>query len=220
MSNFIKSLPSYLIKRYKEWKLKGYEDNKAWYNKIANDGQNPSTMVISCCDSRIHVTSMFGADNGEFFIHRNIANLIPPYNSDGDHHGTSAALEYAIKYLKISNIIVMGHSKCGGINAGYYLCKGHDINEKNIFIDKWLNILKPAFLKVISNNKLISDEEGINKLEKESIKVSIENLTNFPFIKDKLSKHQLAIHGLWHDIATGEIESLDPKNSDFIKVKI
>ena len=72
MSDYIKFLPSYLIKRYKGWKATSYNENLTWYNKIANEGQNPSTMVISCCDARIHVTSIFGADSGEFFIHRNI----------------------------------------------------------------------------------------------------------------------------------------------------
>ena len=103
----IKILPSYLIKRYKGWKATGYEENKSWYNKIALEGQNPRAMVVSCCDSRIHVTSMFGADNGEFFIHRNIANLVPPYDPDGDHHGTSAAVEYAVKTLHISHIYLI-----------------------------------------------------------------------------------------------------------------
>ena len=218
MSDYIKLLPSYLIKRYKGWKATGYQENKSWYNKIANEGQNPSSMVISCCDSRLHVTSIFGADSGEFFIHRNIANLVPPYNPDGDHHGTSAAVEYAVKILNISNIIIMGHSKCGGINSGYHLCKNKSIIENTIFIDKWLNILRPAFKKVTNSNKSISDEDGINILEKESIKTSIDNLINFPFIKESLKKNELALHGLWHDIGTGNIEFLDPNSLNFMKL--
>ena len=155
MSNYIKFLPNYLIKKYRGWKETIYEDNKSWYNKISKEGQKPSSMVISCCDSRIHVTSIFGADNGEFFIHRNIANLVPPFNPNGDHHGTSAAVEYAVKILKVSNIIIMGHSKCGGINNGYHLCNGNFNNKvETIFMDKWLNILQPAFKKVLSNNKI------------------------------------------------------------------
>jgi len=218
MSDYIKFLPSNLIKKYKFWKATIYEDNKSWYNKIALEGQNPSTMVISCCDSRIHVTSIFGADNAEFFIHRNIANLVPPYNPDGDHHGTSAAVEYAVKNLKVSNIIIMGHSKCGGINSGYHLCKGNNNRDTTVFIDKWLNILRPAFSKVLKNNNQISDEEGINILEKESIKISLNNLMQFPFIKSSLEKKELVIHGLWHDIGKGDIESLDPISLNFVKV--
>ena len=218
MSEFINFLPAYLIKRYKEWKATGYEDNKSWYNKIASEGQNPSTMIISCCDARIHVTSIFGADSGEFFIHRNIANLVPPYNPNGDHHGTSAAVEYAVKTLKVSNIIVMGHSKCGGINKGYYLSKGENNSEKTIFVEKWLSILESSYKNVINKNKKISDHLGINALEKESIKTSINNLIEFPFINILLKNKELVLHGLWHDIGTGEIESLDPVTLNFIKI--
>jgi carbonic anhydrase len=219
MSNYIKFLPDYLIKKYRGWKETIYENNKSWYNKISIEGQKPSAMVISCCDSRIHVTSIFGADSGEFFIHRNIANLVPPYNPNGDHHGTSAAVEYAVKILKVSNIIIMGHSKCGGINNGYHLCKGNFNNKlETIFMDKWLNILKPAFKKVLSNNKNITDEVGIEILEKESIKTSLNNLIEFPFIKSSLDKQELALHGLWHDIGTGSIESLDPISLKFVKI--
>ena len=219
MSNYIKLLPNYLIKKYKVWKKTIYEDNKSWYSKISIEGQKPSAMIISCCDARIHVTSIFGADSGEFFIHRNIANLVPPYNPDGDHHGTSAAVEYAVKILKVSNIIIMGHSKCGGIINGYHLCKGSFSNKvETIFMDKWLNILKPAFKKVLSNNKDITDEIGINILEKESIKTSLNNLIKFPFIKNSLDNKELALHGLWHDIGTGSIESLDPVSLKFVKI--
>ena len=172
MSNYIKSLPNYLIDRYKNWKIEDYAKNKSWYKKIASEGQRPSTMVISCCDSRIHVTSIFGVDIGEFFIHRNIANLVPPYNPNGDHHGTSAALEYAVKILQVSNIIILGHSNCGGISSGYHLCKNDTNFQETIFINKWLKILKPAFLKVIKQNKELYDADGIDKLEKESIKIS------------------------------------------------
>lgn len=218
MSDFIKFLPSYLIKRYKGWKATGYEDNKIWYNKVAKEGQRPNIMVISCCDSRIHVTSIFGVNNGEFFIHRNIANLVPPYNPNGDHHGTSAALEYAIKTLKVSNIIVMGHSHCGGIISGYSLFKDDKILQNTVFIKKWLHILQPAFENIKNNLNIKSDQEGIIILEKESIKNSIKNLINFPFVKEALEKKELVLHGLWHDIGSGIIESLDPQSGEFVKI--
>ena len=218
MANHIDLLPSYLIKRYQDWKMSEYHENKSWFKKISNEGQNPSTMVISCCDSRLHVTSIFGADYGEFFIHRNIANLVPPYNPNGDHHGTSAAVEYAVKELDISNIIIMGHSNCGGIKAGYELCKSNKKEKEMIFVNKWLNILKPAFHKIFNNNQDIPDDLGINNLEKESIKFSINNLIDFPFVKEGVEKNTLILHGVWHDIGTGNIELLDPLSLNFIKI--
>ena len=110
-------LPTYLVQRYQGWKATGYAENKTWYRLLAEGGQHPRAMVISCCDSRIHVTAIFGADQGEFFLHRNIANLVPPYAPDGDYHGTSAAVEYAVKALKVAHLIVLGHSTCGGVQG-------------------------------------------------------------------------------------------------------
>ena len=217
MPNYIKILPNYLIKRYQAWKATVYEENKNWYNKIATEGQNPRAMVISCCDSRIHATSMFGADIGEFFIHRNIANLVPPYNPDGDHHGTSAAVEYAVKTLHVSHIIILGHSHCGGIKSGYKLFCGNQISHESIFVNKWLNILKPAYENFSKNGNRL-DEGRIADLEKESIKFSINNLTDFPFVKSALSKKELVLHGLWYDIGSGTLEALDPISMNFKKI--
>ena len=217
MPNYINILPHYLIERYRGWKTTVYEENKSWFKKIANEGQNPNAMIISCCDSRIHATSMFGADRAEFFIHRNIANLVPPYNPDGDDHGTSAAVEYAVKTLHVSHIIILGHSHCGGISSGYKLFKGDQISPESIFVNKWLNILQPAYEK-ISKNKNQFDEENIENLEKESIKFSLSNLTDFPFIKSALKKNELFLHGLWYDIGSGILETLDPSLMKFIKI--
>ena len=217
MSNYIKILPNYLIKRYKAWKATVYEEKKNWYKKIASEGQNPRAMVISCCDSRIHATSMFGADMGEFFIHRNIANLVPPYNPDGDHHGTSAAVEYALKTLQVAHIIILGHSHCGGIKSGYKLFCSNQISHESIFVNKWLDILKPAY-ENISKNINRFDEGNNADLEKESIKFSLNNLTDFPFVKSALNKKELVLHGLWHDIGSGTLETLDPLSMNFIKI--
>ena len=217
MPNYIKILPNYLIKRYQAWKTTVYEENKNWYNKIATEGQNPRAMVISCCDSRIHATSMFGADIGEFFIHRNIANLVPPYNPDGDHHGTSAAVEYAVKTLHVSHIIILGHSHCGGIKSGYKLFCGNQISHESIFVNKWLDILKPAYENI--SKQINRFDEGNNAdLEKESIKFSLNNLTDFPFVKSALNKKELVLHGLWHDIGSGALEALDPISMNFKKI--
>jgi carbonic anhydrase len=216
MSDYIKVLPTYLVNRYKGWKATSYQENKSWYRKLADVGQSPRSMIISCCDSRIHATSMFGADSGEFFIHRNIANLVPPYNPSGDYHGTSAAVEYAVKTLKISHLIVLGHSNCGGINSGYDLCSGQNIAEESIFVNKWLSILKPAFKKINLNTN--NKEENILELEKESIIVSIDNLIKFPFIKKRLDRNEIILHGLWHNIGSGDLQMLDPSSMKFISI--
>ena len=168
-------------------------------------------MVISCCDSRIHATSIFGADEGEFFIHRNIANLVPPYSPDGENHGTSAAIEYAIKELKVQHLIILGHKDCGGIKYGHNM-HSSSANTNYEFINKWLSILLPAYNKI---QKDISEQKQINQLEQESIKVSINNLFSFPFIKKAIDENNLSIHGLIHDIGSGNLKFLNPVHRRF-----
>ena len=129
---FVKPLPTSLLNRYKGWKATQFEENKVWYKRLADEGQKPRAMIISCCDSRVHATSIFGADMGEFFIHRNIANLVPPFKVDMEYHGTSAAVEYAIKNLKIPHLIVLGHSNCGGIKGGYEQSQKNDKNNSPV----------------------------------------------------------------------------------------
>ncbi len=211
MSNKSSPLPKFLVDRYIHWKTSTYLKNELELKKLASSGQSPSTMVISCCDSRIHATSIFGADEGEFFIHRNIANLVPPYSPDGENHGTSAAIEYAIKELKVRHLIILGHQDCGGIKNGYYMHSNLVVFNYE-FINKWLNILLPAFNKI---QKDISKQKQIHQLEQESIKASINNLFSFPFIKKSVEDKNLSIHGLIHNIGTGDLKFLNPVTEDF-----
>ena len=204
-------LPEFLVARYKKWKTSLYIKNANEFKKLASAGQNPLSMVISCCDSRIHATSIFGADAGEFFIHRNIANLVPPYSPDIENHGTSAAIEYAIKVLKIQHLIILGHKDCGGIKSGHSMHAGTP-NPNYVFINKWLNIILPAFNKIQKN---ASKQYQINQLEKESIKSSINNLFSFPFVKKVVEDKKLSIHGLIHDIGSGNLKFLNPVTEDF-----
>ena len=162
-------------------------------------------MIISCCDSRVHANSIFGAKEGDFFIHRNIANLIPPYTPNGDCHGTSAAIEYGIRELKIPYMIVLGHTGCGGVKNAHKFHTDKKINDY-IFLNKWLSIMSPAFNKIPKNNSV---KDQIQILEEESIKVSINNLFDFPYIKEKLKNNELSIHGLIHNIGSGELKHLN-----------
>ena len=211
MTNKISPPPKFLIDRYKKWKSSEYLNNEEQFRKLAYSGQSPSTMVISCCDSRIHATSIFGADEGEFFIHRNIANLVPPYSPDGENHGTSAAIEYAIKELKVRHLIILGHQDCGGIKNGYHM-HSNSVDFNYEFINKWLSILLPAFNKIQKN---VSEQKQIHQLEQESIKTSINNLFSFPFVKKAIDENNLLIHGLIHDIGSGNLKFLNPVTEDF-----
>ena len=211
-----KPLPDYLVKRYHGWKATSYADNRSWYRHLAEMGQHPRAMVISCCDSRVHVTSIFGADQGEFFIHRNIANLVPPYTPDGDHHGTSATVEYAVTALRVAHLIVLGHSTCGGVKGCYDMCSGAapELESKSSFVGRWMEILRPGFDRLADG----SDAERTRALEKESVIVSLENLMTFPFVKTAVEDGTLTLHGLWTDIGEGTLEVYSSETGSYSAV--
>ena len=215
--SFLKPLPDFLVQRYYVWKATTFANSKSWYQKLAKDGQHPRAMIISCCDSRVHVTSIFGSDAGEFFIHRNVANLVPPFKKDEDYHGTSSAIEYAVKSLKIPHIIVLGHSTCGGVKASYdYFSENKsNLKEESNFVASWLEILRPSFNNLPNE---LNEEDKVSYLEKAAVLTSVNNLTTFPFIQDAINNGSLSIHGLWHNIGTGELMSYDIKTKKFIFV--
>ena len=204
-------LPNFLVNRYKKWKETTYSANAIWFEKIAKEGQNPSAMIISCCDSRVHVTSIFGAEEGDFFIHRNVANLVPPFSPNEDYHGTSAAIEFATKELKVPHLIILGHTGCGGVKNGYDLHFNNSHNDY-VFINKWLSILTPAFNNIAKD---VSKAKQLEQLEEESIKNSVINLFSFPYIKKAVEDKILSIHGLIHDIGSGNLKFLNPLTDEF-----
>ncbi|SIO51624.1 carbonic anhydrase [Rhodovulum sp. ES.010] len=210
-------LPQYLAQRYHGWKATTHAENKAWYRRLAAEGQRPRAMIISCCDSRVHVTSIFGADEGEFFIHRNIAGLVPPYAPDGDHHGTSAAVEYAVTVLKVANLLVVGHSHCGGIRGCHDMCAGNapQLEDKSSFIGRWMDILRPSYDRMAN----IGDEAArLEAMEKDAVLVSLGNLMSFPFVQSAVEAEELTLHGLWNDIGEGAVECYDAESDRFVPV--
>ena len=205
-------LPAYLVQRYHGWKATTFEENHAWYRRLAAEGQRPRAMIVSCCDSRVHVTSIFGADQGEFFIHRNIANLVPPCEPDGDRHGTSAAVEYAVTALKVAHLIVLGHSGCGGVAGCHAMCSGQapELEEKSSFVGRWMDILRPGYEKVAGK----FDDE-VRALEHEAVLVSLGNLMTFPFVAEAVEQGSLSLHGLWTDIGEGTLLEFDGAKESF-----
>jgi len=210
----LRPLPDYLMTRYRNWKATSFRENSTWYRRLAEEGQRPRAMVISCCDSRVHVTSLFGAGPGEFFVHRNIANLIPPNEGDGSYHGTSSALEYAVVSLRVAHLVVVGHSGCGGVGACHAMCAGKapELEHPQSFVGRWMDLLRPGFERV---RHLGDEQTRIAALEREGVVVSLENAQTFPFVRAALETGTLSLHGVWHDIATGDLEVLDAQTGRF-----
>ena len=204
-------LPKYLGDRYTAWKDGRFEENKAWFARLASEGQHPRAMVIQCCDSRINAVEMFGAEPGDLFIVRNVANLVPPYDPDKGHHGTSAAVEYAVNALKVAHIVVVGHSGCGGVHACHAMCSGNapELEETSSFIGRWMDILRPGYMRVVSRTSDVEEQKAA--LEHEAVLTSIRNLLGFPFVAEAVSKGSLTLHATWLDIGTGTLHVHDPQ---------
>ena len=212
----VRPLPSYLVQRFQGWRATAYQENKAWYRRLAASGQHPRAMVISCCDSRVHVTSIFGAEEGEFFIHRNVANLVPPFSADGEPHGTSAAVEFAVTSLRVAHIVVLGHSNCGGVKGCHDMCSGHapELEAKSSFVGRWMDILRPGYDRVAA----LPPDQILTALEKQAVLVSLENLMTFPFVRAAVTDDRLTLHGLWTDTGEGGLEQFDPAQGGFVAV--
>jgi carbonic anhydrase len=200
--------PVALLNGYKSFMNERYEQHR--YRALA-DGQSPETMIIACCDSRAAPETIFSSGPGELFVLRNVANLVPTFQPDGAQHGTSAAIEFAVNALKVKNIVVMGHGRCGGIQAalnphGEPLAHGD-------FIGKWMSMLGPVADEVAAYS-ILTDKERQTMLERLSIRNSINNLRTFPYVRDLEAKGELMVHGAWFDISTGELWVMDD-NGDF-----
>ena len=209
MSNF----PAKLLDGYRNFMSGRYTDERERYRVLADTGQRPHTLLIACCDSRAAPETIFDCGPGELFVVRNVANMVPPYEPDSQFHATSAALEYAIQVLKIRNIVVMGHGRCGGIQAA--LDPALEPLSPGDFIGRWMSLVRPA-AEQIQNNDLMTQTERQTALERVSIRNSIANLLTFPFVQHGTEAGELSVHGAWFDISTGELWVMDEKG-DFVR---
>ena len=205
------ALPTYLEDRYHVWLESKFAANKSWYARLAAGGQHPRAMLIQCCDSRLNAKEMFGAEPGDLFIVRNVANVVPPYDPDHGHHGTSAAVEYAVNVLGVAHIVVVGHSQCGGVRACYDMCSGTApaLLETSSFIGRWIDILRPAYDRVAGMG--LSEEEAKTRMEQEGVLVSIANLMTFPFVVTAVEAGMVSLHAAWADIGTGALHVFNPE---------
>lgn len=203
---------SKLLSGFKRFHKSYFNDNKELFETLRNS-QSPKTLLIGCCDSRCDPAIITDCDPGDLFIIRNVANLVAPYdcNHTAGFHGVSAALEFAVKGLNVENIIVMGHNKCGGILA---LMQGVP-KDKFEFIESWMSIAQRAKDKVLKNFADQPIYTQAKACEQASILCSLENLTSYPWITDKLSSGELSINGWYFDFEKGELLGYNPSNSSF-----
>lgn len=182
------------------------------FEALVQHGQHPCTMVIACCDSRCDPALLTDCSPGDLFVVRNVANLVPPCEPNGRGlHGVSAAVEFAVRQLEVTHIIVLGHAQCGGIRA---LMQGtRDIGAD--FLADWVNIARPAREKVLTTLPDETFDMQAAACEQAAILVSLGNLLTFPWIRERVANNRLELHGWYFDMAKGELAGYDPNKACF-----
>ncbi|MCW8860835.1 MAG: carbonic anhydrase [Rhodospirillales bacterium] len=199
---------SSLFAGFKVFRANYFGQRPQLFENLNAKGQKPKFLVIACSDSRVDPAILFNAEPGELFVVRNVANLVPPYQPDSNYHGTSAAMEFAVCDLKVQEIVILGHSQCGGINALCEVTKGAVLDRE--FITPWISIASDA-----CKHDHGGDEDKNRRVEQAAIGNSIKNLRTFPWIAEREKAGELSINGLWFDMEQGALWAFDPEKDGF-----
>jgi len=202
-----------LIDGFRRFRSQHYEENRDLFERLMTQGQSPKTIVVGCCDSRVDPAIVTNSDPGDLFIIRNVANLVPPYEVSGSHHGTSAALEFGVCQLEVENIIVLGHAHCGGVRALMSRAPGSEPQDG--FISGWMRIAVNARNRVLARMPGLSLDAQAHACELEAVKVSLDNLLTFPWILERVAQNKLALHGWYFDMERGELLRYNPGSNRF-----
>lgn len=202
--------PSRLREGYKAFLKDRFPGERSRYEVLAERGQSPEVLIISCCDSRVSPEVIFDASPGELFVVRNVANLVPPFETGGDFHGTSAALEFSVQALKVKHIVVLGHQMCGGIKA---FANDAEPLSPGDFIGKWMSQIQPAADALGPQARTAADY--VARLELAAIELSLKNLMTFPCVRILAERGQLALHGAYFGVADGVLRVRNPETGAF-----
>ncbi|MDH3579384.1 MAG: carbonic anhydrase [Hyphomicrobiales bacterium] len=204
------TLPETLLEGYARFRNNRLAAERERFESLAEAGQRPKVMVVGCCDSRAAPSTIFDAGPGEIFVVRNVANMVPPYAPDGDYHGTSAALEFAVMALRVAHIVVLGHGRCGGIAAA--LADAGPPLTPGDFIGRWISLVQPALEAL---DPALTGAERQLALEQANVRGALANLRTFPCVTELETRGKLALHGAHFDIANGDLMVLDPETGAF-----
>jgi carbonic anhydrase len=209
------NFPRRLIEGYGAFASGRLQSEQHRYRELAERGQTPEIMVIGCCDSRVSPEVIFDARPGELFVVRNVANLVPPFETGGTYHGVSAALEFGVGALKVKHIVVLGHAHCGGVQA--YAEDAAPISPGD-FIGRWMSLMAPAADKVGPRGSL-SRPKYLERLEKASVANTLDNLMTFPRLRKLIERGAVTLHGAYFGVAAGELSVLDRATGEFWPIK-
>jgi carbonic anhydrase len=201
-----------LIEGYRSFHRHYFQSGDDLYGNLVREGQTPDTLVIACSDSRTDPAIVMNSRPGDLFVVRNVAAIVPPYKTDSNHHGTSAAIEFAVRTLKVRHIVVMGHSMCGGIHALENL---EAFRQQYEFLPQWVSIGAPALETVDAELKGASPQIRRCALEQAVVLISLKNLMTFPWIAEGVEKKEIELHGLYLNLADGKLLHHDGKSATF-----
>lgn len=212
----VSPFPARLTAGYRAFRDNRLVRERQRYEALA-DRQHPEVMLIGCCDSRVSPDVIFDASPGEIFVARNVANLVPPYETAGQYHGTSAALEFAVQALKVRHIVVLGHARCGGVRA--FTEEAAPLSPGD-FIGKWMSLIAPAAEKIGPRDEQGGEPGGnaadyLRRLELAVIELSLANLLTFPCVRVLVERGRLQLHGAYFGVADGVLLVRDPATGRF-----
>ncbi|MBM3518872.1 MAG: carbonic anhydrase [Alphaproteobacteria bacterium] len=191
-----------LLAGYRRFRAEVWPAERARYEALARRGQHPETMVVACSDSRVDPQTVFGAGPGELFVVRNVAGLVPPYHPDAGCHGTSAALEYAVRVLKVARIVILGHAQCGGIRA---MVEGAPRTARD-FVKPWMEVAAPVLGALPAH---LAGADRLSHCESEVVRLSLGNLATFPWIAQAVAAGRLTLHSFRFDIRSGILARIE-----------
>ncbi|MBC3868922.1 carbonic anhydrase [Undibacterium oligocarboniphilum] len=200
------------IEGFQRFQSKYFAGDDPLFDKL-NHGQNPTTLLIGCCDSRVDPALLLDCDPGDIFVVRNVANLVPPCNESEFQHGVSAAIQFAVEALNVKRVIVMGHEKCGGIRA---LMQGYQPSRKIDFIAGWMRIVEPVKRQVLQQLGQYPQAEQVRACELGAIIMSLNNLRTFPWISEREARGELALHGWYFDMTNGALLAYSERSDNFL----
>jgi len=205
------STPEQLIGGFRRFRERHFAKDSERFKELVQFGQTPKALVVACCDSRVDPALVLDCAPGDLFVIRNVANLVPPAENQGHYHGTSAALEFGVRNLRVQHIIVLGHAQCGGIHA---LLEG-SVDKEESFIAGWMGIAEAARDRVESEFGKDCSDIRHRACEQQAILVSLANLQTFSWIRERVEQGKLSLHGWYFDIERGELLGYDPATRKF-----
>ena len=203
-----------LLNGFRNFREAYYEKAPELYRDLLKNGQRPRFAVVACSDSRVDPAIVLQTEPGEIFAVRNVAALVPPYEEAGAYHGTSAALEFAIDGLKVEHVIIIGHAACGGVQA---MVRNQEPGEPTggMFITAWTDLLRKARERALAVDPTLTGDDLVDASERQAVRLSLQNLDTFPFIRKAVAENRVSLHGWYLNIINGTLEIWNPEAEVF-----